>query len=64
MTDRLVSAFADIARGLRAILGAPDYERYTAHVRVAHPECEPVSRAQFERERMESRYSKPGSRCC
>jgi uncharacterized short protein YbdD (DUF466 family) len=64
MTDRLVSAFTGIARGLRAVLGAPDYERYVAHVREEHPECEPLSRTQFVMERMESRYSRPGSRCC
>ena len=64
MTQRLVSAFTGIARGLRAVLGAPDYERYVAHVREAHPEREPVTKAEFHRDRMESRYNKPGSRCC
>lgn len=64
MIDSLVSAISGIARVLRAVLGAPDYERYLAHVSSRHPEREPLSRSDFVRERMESRYSKPGARCC
>jgi uncharacterized short protein YbdD (DUF466 family) len=64
MTDRLVSVFASIARGMRAVLGVPDYERYVAHMRASHPECAIVSREQFAKERMEARYSRPGARCC
>lgn len=64
MTDRLVSVFASIARGMRAVLGVPDYERYVAHMRASHPECTIVSREQFAKERMEARYSRPGARCC
>jgi uncharacterized short protein YbdD (DUF466 family) len=37
MTDRLVSVFASIARGIRAVLGVPDYERYLAHMRESKP---------------------------
>jgi uncharacterized short protein YbdD (DUF466 family) len=51
-------------RVLRTIIGAPDYERYVAHMRAHHPECEMVSRDEFMKQRLESRYSKPGSRCC
>ena len=51
-------------RVLRTIIGAPDYERYVAHMRVHHPECDVVSRDEFMTQRLESRYSKPGSRCC
>jgi len=64
MTEKLVSAFAGIGRVLRLVLGAPDYDRYVAHVRNAHPGCVPLTRAQFERERLEARYMRPGSRCC
>ena len=52
------------ARVLRMILGAPDYERYAAHVRRHHPGRVPLSREAFVRERLEARYSRPGSRCC
>jgi len=46
------------------MLGAPNYERYLAHVRAAHPDSVPLSADEFARERLETRYSKPGSRCC
>jgi uncharacterized short protein YbdD (DUF466 family) len=51
-------------RVLRTIIGAPDYERYVAHMSVHHPECDVASRDEFMKQRLESRYSKPGSRCC
>ena len=51
-------------RVLRTIIGAPDYERYVAHMGDHHPGCEVVSRDEFIRQRLESRYSRPGSRCC
>lgn len=49
---------------LRRIVGAPDYERYLAHVRARHPGCAPMSREEFLRERIAARYERPGSRCC
>lgn len=53
-----------VARTLRTVMGAPDYERYVAHVRRHHPGCEPLPREAFVRERLDARYSKPGARCC
>jgi len=64
MTEKLVVRLAEIARSMRAILGAPDYERYAAHARRVHPEAEVLSADQFLRECQEARYSKPGTRCC
>ena len=64
MSVSLASWITGITRALRLMLGAPDYDRYIAHLREAHPECAPLSRMQFDRERMEARYSRPGSRCC
>ena len=52
------------ARVLRVIVGAPDYDTYLAHMRATHPACTPLDRDDFARQRLESRYSKPGSRCC
>jgi uncharacterized short protein YbdD (DUF466 family) len=49
---------------LRAVVGAPDYARYLAHVRAKHPETTPLSREQFARERERARYEGSGSRCC
>jgi uncharacterized short protein YbdD (DUF466 family) len=64
MSEKLVSAFAGAGRVLRLMLGAPDYERYVAHIEDAHPGCTPLSKAEFERDRLEARYTRPGSRCC
>lgn len=49
---------------VRRVIGVPDYDRYVAHVRHAHPGTIPMSREEFERSRLEDRYSKPGQRCC
>lgn len=49
---------------IRAILGVPDYERYLTHMRRRHPERAALSRDDFVRQRLDDRYSRPGSRCC
>jgi uncharacterized short protein YbdD (DUF466 family) len=54
----------NILTALRAIIGAPDYERYVAHMRDAHPDVVPLSRREFTAERMACRYEQPGGRCC
>ncbi len=51
-------------RVIRSIIGAPDYERYVAHMGSHHPGCAVMSPDEFMRQRLESRYSRPGSRCC
>ena len=51
-------------RILRTIIGEPDYERYVQHMRVHHPGCAVATYDEFMRQRLESRYSRPGSRCC
>jgi uncharacterized short protein YbdD (DUF466 family) len=48
---------------IRRILGVPDYERYVAHVRAAHPGQVPMTEREFFKDRLEAR-AKPGSRCC
>jgi uncharacterized short protein YbdD (DUF466 family) len=55
---------ASIARALRIVLGAPRYDAYRAHVAKHHLDVEPMSRAEFERARLEERYSKAGGKCC
>lgn len=52
------------ARTLRFVIGAPDYERYLEHMRESHPAGEPLTRAEFEIQRMNERYAKAGARCC
>lgn len=49
---------------VRRVIGAPDYERYLAHVARRHPECIPLSRDEFSRDALARRYDRPGSRCC
>jgi len=64
LLPRLGAIAGACARTLRAVIGAPDYERYLAHMRACHPGAEPLARDAFARERLEARYSRPGSRCC
>ena len=49
---------------LRIVIGAPDYERYLAHVAHRHPGSVPLSRDEFARDALARRYDRPGSRCC
>ena len=53
-----------LARALRAIVGAPDYDRYLAHMRAHHAGCTPLSETEFVERRLAERYTRPGSRCC
>ena len=62
--QRLVDGARRLGRALRFITGAPDYERYLAHVRAHHPGVAPMTCEAFVRERLDARYARPGSRCC
>jgi len=55
---------AAAVRVVRTIVGAPDYERYLAHMRRRHPAQRPLTRDAFARACMRDRYEKPGARCC
>ena len=55
---------ARVSRAVRAVIGAPDYARYLAHLRAKHPDTTPLSREAFARERERARYEGTGSRCC
>jgi uncharacterized short protein YbdD (DUF466 family) len=59
-----MSRFRALAQVIRRIIGVPDYDRYVAHMRVCHPEAQPLSREEFSLQRLEDRYSRPGARCC
>ena len=65
---RLITAVRDrtraIARTVRTIIGAPDYERYVVHVEKCHPGQAVMSREEFADSRMQARYNQPGNRCC
>ena len=62
--SRLLARLSAAGQVIRRVIGVPDYDRYLAHARTHHPGCQVLSREAFTRERMEARYSRPGSRCC
>lgn len=65
--ERLATFRARAARWVRLvhrIIGAPDYEGYVAHATRCHPDLPLQSRDDFVRQRLEDKYSRPGSRCC
>ncbi len=59
-----VGKFASIMSVVRRIIGVPDYDTYVEHMKVAHPDCPPLSKDDFSTQRMQDRYSRPGARCC
>ncbi|MES2918798.1 MAG: YbdD/YjiX family protein [Pseudomonadota bacterium] len=53
-----------LKEGGALMVGVPDYDRYVEHMRVQHPEQEPMTREAFVRARMEARYGgKGGGKC-
>lgn len=63
MITRLAGFFSRTASIMRAILGVPDYGRYLAHMRAAHPGDRIMSETEFRHSRMNDRYNRT-SRCC
>ena len=61
---RLRRALSGIARGMRAIAGVPDYDRYLAHMRRRHPDLAPLSPRELFAMRQRERFERPGGRCC
>ena len=61
---RPLSWWSRVAAIVRQIIGAPNYERYVAYMTTNHPECALLSRDAFFKERMNQKYTQPGSRCC
>jgi uncharacterized short protein YbdD (DUF466 family) len=61
---RAARACAAARRILRAVVGAPDYDRYVEHCRARGEGAPALDRAGFERERLAARYDRPGARCC
>ncbi|MGQ0713146.1 MAG: YbdD/YjiX family protein [Gemmatimonadaceae bacterium] len=59
----MIELIRSFVRALRVVVGAPRYDAYRAHVARHHPDRTPMTRAEFERARLEARYETP-SRCC
>lgn len=50
---------------VRRIIGAPDYQKYCAHMAATHPGEPMMTEQEFVDARLTDRYSKPGAaRCC
>ena len=62
MIDFISSILAQSASFVRAVVGAPDYDRYLAHMRSAHPGDRVMTETEFDHNRMNDRYNKPGSK--
>lgn len=57
--------FTLIRDALRLMVGVPSYDAYVAHMRVAHPDREPMTYAELIRERQSARFGGKGTpRCC
>ena len=63
-TATLVNRIRGAARTLRRIIGAPDYDAYLAHHERFHAGCPTLTEKEFIQQRLDDRYSRPGSRCC
>ena len=64
MTKQIISLFSRATSVVRAVLGFPDYERYLAHMRTAHPGDRVMSETEFRHTRLNDRYNRAGSKCC
>jgi uncharacterized short protein YbdD (DUF466 family) len=64
MIDFISSILSQSVSFVRAVVGAPDYERYLAHMHSAHPGDRVMTETEFNHTRMNDRYNKPGSKCC
>ncbi len=63
--DVTISArLARAAQIVRRVIGAPDYDRYIAHISAHHPELVPLTKDAFARDALSRRYNQPGNRCC
>ena len=49
---------------VRKIIGVPDYEAYKKHMATCHPGEALMTEAEFADDRLVTKYSKPGQRCC
>lgn len=64
LTERFAVRLSRATATLNRIIGAPDYDGYLRHHRRCHPDCRPLTRDEFVKQRLEDRYSRPGARCC
>ncbi|HET9636760.1 MAG TPA: YbdD/YjiX family protein [Gemmatimonadaceae bacterium] len=63
MIQRIAGLFSRTASIVRAVLGVPDYDRYLAHMRTAHPGDRVMTETEFRHTRMNDKYNRT-ARCC
>jgi uncharacterized short protein YbdD (DUF466 family) len=59
----LLQRLQGIARALNGMFGIPDYDRYVREFSARYPDETPLTREEFEKDRLHNRYVKPGNRC-
>ncbi|MGL4860264.1 MAG: YbdD/YjiX family protein [Enterobacteriaceae bacterium] len=64
MFEDLAKVGRYLGQAARLMVGMPDYDNYVQHMRLVHPEQEPMSYEAFFRERQEARYGQGQGRCC
>lgn len=65
MLDELGKIGKYLGQTARLMVGVPDYEVYTTHMRVNHPDQHCMTYEEFFRERLEARYGGRGTgKCC
>jgi uncharacterized short protein YbdD (DUF466 family) len=53
-----------VLRVVHTIIGVPNYDAYLERHTEQYPGCTPMTRQEFEKDRMVAKYYRPGSRCC
>lgn len=65
MFKKMAKAGKYLGQMANLMVGIPDYDNYVQHVKLNHPDQEPMTYEAFFRERQEARYGgKGGFRCC
>ncbi|MFK0073848.1 YbdD/YjiX family protein [Arthrobacter woluwensis] len=62
--ERLARGAQSLRRGIRGVLGADAYEKYLEFHAAHHPDHEPLSEAEFWRDRTDRQDRNPQGRCC
>ena len=59
----LLKRLGEIAKAVNGVFGVPDYDRYVREFSARYPDQTPMTREEFEKDRLHDRYIKPGNRC-
>lgn len=59
----LFQRLGHLAKAVNGMFGIPDYDRYVREFSARYPDQSPLTREEFEQDRLHNRYVKPGNRC-